>query len=146
MGVGASTPKPSGIFMTEYEAKLNTPQWKKKAFKIIKRDGFRCTVCGGKNRLQVHHTFYYEDYRDPWLYPDDSLLTVCKKCHKAYHEFNESEIRPVPERPKIKVKKHKEKRDRRKMTCKFKRKKCRVLCLAEIQDIRGLRIRGRIRD
>lgn len=124
----------------DYIRKLTNSRWKNKAFKIIKRDGFRCTVCGSKNRLQVHHTFYYADYRDPWLYPNESLLTVCKKCHRAFHEFNESEIRPNPGSPKFKkVKKSK-------MPQKPKKKKHhRALCLAEMQQIRGVRIKERIR-
>ena len=41
--------------------------------------------------LHVHHT-YYINHLPPWMYPDDSLLTVCKKCHEEYHRTHELTI------------------------------------------------------
>jgi 5-methylcytosine-specific restriction endonuclease McrA len=91
-----------------YAEKLFDPRWKKKCIKIRKRDNNQCTVCGAKKYLQVHHTFYYEDFPDPWLYPDESLLTVCRKCHREYHECHEIEIKKRP-KTKFKNKKIKQK-------------------------------------
>ena len=78
-----------------YLEKLKDKRWKNKARKIVHRDGYKCTACGSKKKLEVHHTFYYEDYRNPWEYPNESLITVCKICHRDYHEHHEIEIRPV---------------------------------------------------
>jgi hypothetical protein len=129
----------------KYLEKLTDPRWKRKALKIIKRDGYKCTVCGGKNKLEVHHTFYYDDYPDPWIYPDESLLTVCRKCHKEHHEFNEIEIKPSLLRkqkriPVSNIKKYKKKKSR-KRSKRIKKEK--IICLAEIQSIRGVRIKQR---
>lgn len=70
-----------------YSQFLQTTYWKNMSFKIKKRDGFKCTVCGSKENLQVHHTTYkhvgieYKHKKD--------LLTLCGKCHTMAHEFME---------------------------------------------------------
>jgi len=80
----------------EYERLLNDPHWERKRVKIFKRDGYKCTVCESKRKLECHHTFYYEDYRQPWLYPDDSLLTLCHDCHVNFHLHNEIAVISAP--------------------------------------------------
>ena len=96
---------------TKYSENLKDIRWVTKRRRMILRDGKKCTVCGSVKNLQVHHTFYYTDYREPWRYPDDSLLTVCKDCHKKYHEEHEHEFKPPPKifiKKKVKVnRKHK---------------------------------------
>jgi len=116
-----------------YIEKLNDKRWIRKRNRIFKRDKYRCTACGGKENIQVHHNFYYSDYRDPWLYPDDSLLTVCRKCHLEFHEHHETETRDI----KKKSKKNKPKKKKR-------IKKGRSL--ADQQLKQGLRIKLRKRD
>lgn len=64
--------------MTKYEAYLLTDKWKKLSFSIKKRDGFKCTICGSKNKLQVHHKHYKNIFHEK---PED-LITVCNICHK----------------------------------------------------------------
>ena len=57
--------------------------------------------------MQVHHTFYYKKQIAPWLYPDDSLLTLCEKCHKDWHLQNENiykEQKRIKRKRKLKVK------------------------------------------
>ena len=77
----------------DYIKTLSFPKWKRKRQQIFKRDHYRCTCCGNNHNLIVHHTYYFGDFRNPWEYPDKSLLTLCKDCHKQYHEFHENEIR-----------------------------------------------------
>ena len=79
--------------MSNYLEILKDKRWLKKNKRILKRDKYKCTACGSKNHLQVHHTFYYADYPNPWEYPNDSLITLCAKCHREYHEHFETEIR-----------------------------------------------------
>ena len=38
--------------------------------------------------LHIHHTFYQEG-RLPWEYPNESLITVCWKCHEEIHSIQE---------------------------------------------------------
>jgi hypothetical protein len=67
---------------TPYWEKLCDPRWQKKRLEIMERDGFECTDCGGKTKtLNVHHK-YYQKGLSPWEYPDESLTTLCEKCHE----------------------------------------------------------------
>jgi 5-methylcytosine-specific restriction endonuclease McrA len=84
----------------DYIKLLKDSHWKKKRLKILKRDNYKCTVCGDKKDLKVHHTYYYKGIIKPWQYPDKSLLTVCRECHSKYHEYCEIEIRPDPRKKK----------------------------------------------
>jgi hypothetical protein len=64
-----------------YGEKLRDPRWQKVRLQRMERDGFRCRLCWDeKTELHVHHPYY--DARDPWDYPVDDLITLCKKCHK----------------------------------------------------------------
>lgn len=74
---------------SSYSDLLNTEEWRNKRFKIIKRDNCRCTYCGNRFHLHVHHK-YYSAYPngvlvDPWNYPDDALITLCSYCHQRIH-------------------------------------------------------------
>ena len=72
------------------------PKWFKKRSIILKRDNYKCTVCGSDKNLRVHHTFYYKTYVPPWEYPNSSLLTVCEDCHADWHKHHEIEYRKNP--------------------------------------------------
>jgi len=120
-----------------YAELLNNPKWKNKRKKILKRDDYKCTACGGKKNLKVHHTFYFSDYPLPWEYPNKSLLTVCEKCHREYHLTHENQIKNRDEKKKKKItKKHKVKQIKKKKIVK-------QISLAELQMINGLKIRKR---
>jgi len=67
------------------------PKWIAKRNRILKRDGYKCTSCGSKDDLRVHHTYYINNLA-LWSYPDESLLTVCNKCHYEYHLTHENII------------------------------------------------------
>jgi len=74
--------------MSEYWKKLSDRRWQRKRLEILERAGFECESCGdasNEKQLHVHHT-YYEKGMDPWEYPDESLLCVCKDCHKRMEE------------------------------------------------------------
>jgi len=75
----------------DYILSLKDKRWFRKRKVIIKRDNNKCTVCGTSKNLQVHHTYYYKNPIKPWLYPNKSMLTVCKDCHEKYHKHNENE-------------------------------------------------------
>jgi len=80
----------------EYEEQLKDPRWKLKRKVILERDEHRCMVCGSKRWLNVHHTYYSGGYM-AWEYPDDSLMTLCRDCHKKWHEEHEIEYKSHPE-------------------------------------------------
>lgn len=76
----------------EYGTLLKRPEWSIKREMIIKRDGHRCRSCGSTNNLQVHHRQYHKftatgDYKKPWDYKDQYLITLCLDCHRAGHKY-----------------------------------------------------------
>jgi len=79
-----------------YSDELKDPHWVKKRNSVLKRDKYKCTCCGSKDNLCVHHTFYYKHLIPAWLYPKYSLLTLCHTCHQHYHETHELVIKDNP--------------------------------------------------
>lgn len=72
--------------MSTYAEKLKHQLWQRKRLEILNRDGFKCRCCGnGEKTLHVHHLKYTRG-RDPWDYPDASLVTLCEVCHETEHE------------------------------------------------------------
>lgn len=66
-------------------------RWKAKSNQIKDRDGKKCLNCGETKLLQVHHRQYHyvnalRDYKKPWDYPNDVLITLCKACHDQGHK------------------------------------------------------------
>jgi 5-methylcytosine-specific restriction endonuclease McrA len=102
-------------------AKLyKSPRWFKKRDIILERDNHQCTVCKSKIKLHVHHTFYYKGDVPPWKYPNESLITLCFKCHQDWHEHSELIYKELP---------------KQKYKGKFKKKKPRSLA-QKVEDIK----------
>ncbi len=123
--------------MKNYFDLLKDVRWLLKRRVILKRDNYKCTVCGSKENLRVHHTYYSGDYCMPWEYPDDSLLTLCNKCHEDYHKTHELTFKGNPIKPPPKHKTKRKKKVSHNKNKKNKRpwgmpKKPRI-CLAIIQ-------------
>lgn len=75
-----------------YRQKLLDPRWQKKRLSIFERDGWKCKSCNSaEGTLHAHHVFY-EQYADPWDYPDYALITLCFECHENEHEAMKSAI------------------------------------------------------
>ncbi len=77
-----------------YEELLSRPEWKQKRKRILLRDNYTCQFCGAtsKSELQVHHRQYHYIarlgiFKQPWDYPDECLITICKKCHNRGHSL-----------------------------------------------------------
>lgn len=69
-----------------YAEKLLDQRWQQRKTSIQIRDQFTCQKCGAKNEtVHVHHRHYIGG-RDPWDYPDELLVLLCKKCHKEEEE------------------------------------------------------------
>lgn len=68
-------------YMPSYKELLLDPRWQIKRLEIMQLDAFKCRVCESKTKtLHVHH-LYYISGNDPWDYPNDALVTMCKDCH-----------------------------------------------------------------
>lgn len=73
----------------EYGMYLRTPEWGRTRQQALERACFRCQVCSGSARLEVHHRTY-ENLGNEM--PGD-LTTLCKECHEVFHE-NGRLVRP----------------------------------------------------
>lgn len=83
-----------------YGAKLLDPRWKKKRESILARDAHQCVICKSKEALNVHHRQYHfskslKQFKDPWDYPNDLLITLCKRCHDKGHRLYEVPVKCV---------------------------------------------------
>ncbi|MFB9865641.1 HNH endonuclease [Rufibacter immobilis] len=73
-----------------YGALLFKPEWRAKREEILQRDRHACVVCKGNDGLQVHHRQYHfivrqNEFKMPWDYPGQLLITLCESCHKRGH-------------------------------------------------------------
>lgn len=62
----------------QYRDYLKTEQWKNRRKEILVRDGNKCSECGDKKKLQVHHL----NYKNLGCEKDEDLVTLCGNCHK----------------------------------------------------------------
>lgn len=67
-----------------YAEKLEDEKWIQKKRDINRRDKCQCKLCGATENLNVHHR-YYIFQADPWAYPNDALVTLCRSCHELVH-------------------------------------------------------------
>lgn len=68
-----------------YSEKLKSPLWQRKRLKIMEYAEWRCQICGVSDRtLHCHHS-YYKRGKQPWQYPDGSIICICEKCHEKIH-------------------------------------------------------------
>ncbi len=68
-----------------YSEKLKDPRWQKKRLHAMEYAGWRCQICGVKDRtLHCHHS-YYTKGKQPWQYPDGSIICICEGCHEKIH-------------------------------------------------------------
>lgn len=73
-----------------YRELLFDSRWLIKKASIIKRDDYRCVICGSSKNIVVHHKQYHFNKKEqrkcyPWEYDDKYLITLCESCHKRGH-------------------------------------------------------------
>lgn len=71
-----------GKYSGPYSNRLGNAQWKKTKEQALSRDKYRCTECGNRNNLIVHHIVYFNLTQDDSL---DNLTTLCRSCHIKIH-------------------------------------------------------------
>lgn len=64
------------------EEYLNSNDWKRKRWLVLKRDNHRCVYCG-RRAAQVHHKRYAR--RNIGREPIEWLVAVCKPRHEKQH-------------------------------------------------------------
>ena len=64
-----------------YLTYLRSATWRRKRAAALKRAGFRCQVCNGSKRLDVHHRTYARLGNELV----DDLEVLCRDCHNERH-------------------------------------------------------------
>lgn len=64
-----------------YYPYINSPFWQEKRFERMKKDNFKCVLCGTAKNLRVHHITYENLINEN----TDDLVTLCDNCHKNLH-------------------------------------------------------------
>jgi len=70
-----------------YHTYLLSSDWRKKRNKVIRRDGFRCSICGSEKLLEVHHLTYDHVFVEKLT----ELVTLCSHCHRVLHREAEED-------------------------------------------------------
>lgn len=68
----------------------NNYQYRKWRQSVLKRDGYKCAICGSKKNLEAHHIkpfAHFENYR----LDINNGITLCRKCHKQVHKEQNGE-------------------------------------------------------
>ena len=65
-----------------YREYLKSDEWKRKRYVVLKRDNWKCKLCGDK-ATQVHHLKYAR--HQIGKEPIDWLISICKPCHEKQH-------------------------------------------------------------
>jgi 5-methylcytosine-specific restriction endonuclease McrA len=68
----------------QYQAYLNSPKWKAKRLKVLKKAKFKCQKCREKRATQVHHKTYKRIFNERL----SDLQAVCGLCHKKIHKID----------------------------------------------------------
>lgn len=63
-----------------YTQKLADPRWQLTRIKHLERTHSTCEDCGRKGPVDLHHRVYGRGC-EPWEYPDDNFVVVCRPCH-----------------------------------------------------------------
>lgn len=70
-----------GRFTHGYRAYLQSPEWKAKRAKVMKRCGGICEGCGDEPAVHAHHVTY-DHFGNEFLF---ELLGLCEACHERVH-------------------------------------------------------------
>ena len=67
---------------TPYSEYLKSSHWKKTRERCLEQYKYKCSKCGSKDRLEVHHLNYaYKGMEQIGI----DIIPLCNKCHKIAH-------------------------------------------------------------
>jgi uncharacterized protein YgiM (DUF1202 family) len=61
---------------------LNSEEWQRKRYVVLKRDGWKCVYCGDK-ATEIHHKRYAR--KNIGNEPIEWLVAICRSCHDMKH-------------------------------------------------------------
>jgi 5-methylcytosine-specific restriction endonuclease McrA len=73
-----------------YGKLLFDKRWFARRAEILARDNSCCVICASGEKLQVHHRQYHyivslRQFKAPWDYVDNLMVTLCERCHGRGH-------------------------------------------------------------
>lgn len=74
-------PDPTKTRKQNYDAYIQSPQWRIRREAAVGRAGGKCQLCASTRALNVHHNDYARLFDE---LPTD-LVALCAKCHKHFH-------------------------------------------------------------
>jgi hypothetical protein len=67
----------------EYEAYLQTPEWRERAQRERERADYRCRLCNEAGPLEAHHRTYERLGAEA----ENDLTALCHRCHDSWHRY-----------------------------------------------------------
>jgi len=65
--------------------KLDSEKYRQLHIEVLRRDGWRCQMCGRMDRLEVHHIQFRSQAGDD---SEENLITLCAQCHAQSHRYH----------------------------------------------------------
>jgi 5-methylcytosine-specific restriction endonuclease McrA len=68
---------------------LDSEPYKQQRQEILRRDGWRCQLCGTRSNLEIHHMEFRSHGGDD---SEPNLITLCASCHEQVHRHRQRSI------------------------------------------------------
>jgi 5-methylcytosine-specific restriction endonuclease McrA len=68
----------------EVPVRLETHDYEELRERVLRRDGWRCQLCGSMTNLEVHHQQFRSHSGED---TEDNLITLCTNCHSSCHRW-----------------------------------------------------------
>lgn len=68
-------------FIEDY---INNKRYSGNYYLVLKRDKFKCAICGSIEKLCVHHIDGYDENK-PQNNEENKMITLCRNCHSKVH-------------------------------------------------------------
>lgn len=121
-----------------YYEYIDSKEWKAKRQEAFAFYGERCSLCGKKKNLQVHHIHYRtlgkEDVRD--------LTILCGGCHSSFEKRKKRKIK----KPKQSKPKHELRSERAMITKEIQRVKKRIFCANNLPSSEFTKLQAYLRQ
>jgi 5-methylcytosine-specific restriction endonuclease McrA len=62
--------------------RLDPESYERLREQVLRRDAWRCQVCGARSNLEVHHKKFRSQGGDD---SENNLITLCGRCHEIIH-------------------------------------------------------------
>ncbi len=64
-------------------SRLDPASYEELRQQVLRRDGWRCQLCGALSNLEVHHKEFRSQSGDD---SEENLITLCAECHAQVHK------------------------------------------------------------